>query len=342
MRPAPLPSSVLLTGASGVIGGLIGPALLAAGVSLRVLVHRRRPVWIPAGAAVDVRTGDVLLPSTLRGVADGCDAVVHAAGRPGFGALDRDRQRRVTVDGTAAMLHEAASAGCGAFALAGYTGTVQERGDAEAVDEMTPPEAAYESPYVRMKMESEAITLEANRPGSFRAMVVAPGALFGPKQRSLLTGLALLFLRRELPFRLLDEAWVAVSGPGDVGSCAVGALARGRGGHRYFATGECLRLGQLYARVQARSGVPAPRRRLPNLLVEELGVLAPVLPPNSFLRDLVLPREFVLHVRRLAPLRNERTRHDLDFVPEPLDALIDGVVREAGLLPGDGSASAAG
>jgi dihydroflavonol-4-reductase len=294
---------------------------------------------------VESRAGDVLTPSTLRGVADGCDAVIHAAGRPGFGALDRDRQRRVTVDGTAAMLHEAASAGCTAFVLAGYAGTVQERGGqeaGEAVDELTPPGAAYESPYVRMKMESEAITLESNRPGTFRAMVVSPGALFGGKPRSLLTGLALLYLRRELPFRLLDDAWIAVSGPRDVGSCLIGALARGRGGHRYFATGECLRLGQLFARLQARSGVPVPRRRLPDLLVEELGVLAPVLPPNSFLRDVVLPREFVLHVKRLAPLRNERTRRELGFVPESLDTLIDDVVRESGLLPGHGAAGTAG
>ncbi|HEU4723850.1 MAG TPA: NAD-dependent epimerase/dehydratase family protein, partial [Candidatus Eisenbacteria bacterium] len=199
MRPASRPQRVLLTGASGAIGGIVGPALLAAGISVRVLVHRRRPSWIPDGAPVEERRGDVLVSATLRGAADGCDAVLHAAGRPGFGALDRDRQRRIHVEGTEAVLHEAESAGARSFALVGYAGTVQERGDGEAVDEATPPPAEYESAYVRMMMESESATLEANRPDVLRTMVVSPGILFGPGLRSPLTELALLFLRQELP-----------------------------------------------------------------------------------------------------------------------------------------------
>lgn len=342
MRPAFRPHRVLLTGASGAIGGIIGPALLAAGIPVRVLVHRRRPTWIPIGADVEERSGDVLVPSTLRGAVDGCDAVLHAAARPGFGALDRERQRRIAVDGTDAVLQEALSAGARLFALVGYTGTVQERGGAEVVDEESPPGAEYESATVRMKMESEVLTLEANRPGTFRTMVASPGILFGPGLKSPLSELALLYLRQELPYRLLESVWLALSGPREVGEGVVAALERGRGGRRYFLTGTCLRLGDLYALLEHRSGVPAPRRRLPDLLVEELGLIAPVLPPHSFLRRLVLPRELVLHLRRLAPLRNERTRAELGITPQPLEELIDGLVREAGVLPRGGAFGAAG
>jgi len=65
-----------------------------------------------------------------------------------------------------------------------------------------------------------------------------------------------------------------------------------------------------------------------------------VLPEHSFLRQLVLPRELVLHLRRLAPLRNERTREELGFTPQPLGDLIDGLVREAGVLPRGGALDA--
>ncbi|MEK7347403.1 MAG: NAD-dependent epimerase/dehydratase family protein [Candidatus Eisenbacteria bacterium] len=337
MRPAFRPHRVLLTGASGAIGGIIGPALLAAGIPLRVLVHRRHPAWIPPGSVVEERRGDVLVPSTLRGAVDGCDAVVHAAARPGFGVLDRDRQRRINVEGTDAALQEAESSGARLFALVGYTGTVQERGDAEVIDEETPPQAEYDSATVRMKMESEALTLESNRPGSFRTMVASPGILFGPGFRSPLSELARLYLRQELPYRLLESVWLALSGPRDVGEGIVAAIERGRGGHRYFLTGACVRMRELYALLGERSGVPAPRRRLPDLLVEELGLIAPLLPPHSFLRRLVLPRELVLHLRRLAPLRNERTRTELGITPQPLEELIDGLVREAGVLPRGGA-----
>src|SRR5262249_7799767 len=91
----------------------------------------------------------------------------------------------------------------------------------------------------------------------------------------------------------------------------------------YFATGACITLGELYERLAQMSGVAAPRRRLPDLLIEELGLLTPVLPPRSFLRSLVLPRELVVHLRRLAPLVNERTRAELEFEPTPLGRTLE-------------------
>ena len=330
MRPLFRPQRLLLTGASGTIGSRIGPALLDAGISLRVLVHRHRPAWIEGRDGVEVRVGDVLAPSTLHGVGDGCDAVVHAAGAPGFGVLDRGRRRRVHVDGTQAMLHEAASAGCRVFVHVGYTGVVQEGGDEACVEEESPPGGNYESDFVRTLMEAETLTLESNRPGVFRTMVASHGVLVGAGLHSPLSGLARSLLHQELPYRFLDDVWLAITGPRDIGAGILAALSSGQGGRRYFLTGAVLRLGEFHARLALRAGVPAPRRRLPDLLVEELGLLTPVLPPNAFLRQVVLPREMVLHLRRLAPLRNERTRAELGFAPEPLEEILEGLVKEAG------------
>ena len=240
------------------------------------------------------------------------------------------------------MLKEASSSGARRFALVGYTGTIQERGDAEIVEEQTPPQAEYESATVRMMMEAEVLTLEANRPDALTTLVASPGILFGPGTRSPLSELATLYLRQELPYRLLENVWLALSGPRDVGEGMGAALERGRGGQRYFLTGACLQLRDLYSRLSERSGVSPPRRRLPDLLVEELGLIAPVLPPHSFLRRLVLPRDLVVHLRRLAPLRNERSRAELGLTPKPLGEWIDGLVREAGVLPAGGAFGAGG
>jgi nucleoside-diphosphate-sugar epimerase len=273
---------------------------------------------------------------SLRGIADGCDVVVHAGTRPGFTRVGRDRQRRINVDGTEAVLRECQSAQAKVFVLLGYTGTIQERGDLSTpVDEETPPEGEYGSASVRMICEAEALVLEANRAGSLRTMVVSPGVLAVPGMPTALGGLIAAFLRRELPYRLLDEVWLALSDGRDVGRCVASAVERGRGGRRYFATGECLRLGRLYERVTRLTGVPPPRRRLPDLLVEELGMLTPVLPPQSFLRQLVLPRALVLHLLRLAPLGNALTRAELGFVPGSLDDLLLRFARAEGVLAGD-------
>jgi hypothetical protein len=53
-----------------------------------------------------------------------------------------------------------------------------------------------------------------------------------------------------------------------------------------------------------------------------------VLPRRSFLRQLVLPRELVLHLERLAPVRNARTRAELLFDPTPLRATLAAMIEE--------------
>jgi len=333
MREPYLPERILLTGATGTIGRLVLPALASIGAPIRALQHRTA-LAADVPRIEEVRHGDLARPESIRGLADDCDVVVHAAGQ-GHESLDRERARRVNVEGTRAVLREAQSARSKVFLLLGYTGTVQERSDQTlSVNEETPPDAEYELESVRSMYEAEAMVLEANRTGGLRTMVVSPGAILSPGIPTMLGGVVSAFLKRELPYRLLDDVWLAISDGNDVGRCARSAVSLGRGGRRYFATGECVRWGDLYERLERVSGVPAPRRRIPDLLVEELGLLAPVLPPHSFLRQVVFPRELVLHLKRLAPVSNARTREDLAFEPAPLDDLLAAFARAEGLLVG--------
>jgi dihydroflavonol-4-reductase len=336
MRAPFRPSRILISGATGTIGRSLLPSLQSFHVPLRVLQHqtsanglfgKRAAREESADAPVEIVRGDLARAASLRGIAEGCDVVVHAAARTGFASLARDVQRRVNVAGTEALLSEAQSAGAKVFVLIGYTGTVQEREDpSRPVNEDTPPEARYVSEYVRMKFESEVMVLEANRSGGMATMVVSPGVLAQPG--TILGGFVKAFVTRELPFRLLSDVWLATTGGNDVGRCVAAAIEGGRGGRRYFVTGDCVRLGQVYELLAELSGVPVPRRKIPDLLVEELGLLTPVLPRQSFLRQLVLPRELVLHLKRLAPVDNARTRAELGFTPTPLRTALSAMIEE--------------
>ncbi|HYQ88914.1 MAG TPA: NAD-dependent epimerase/dehydratase family protein [Candidatus Binatia bacterium] len=329
MRPPYQPRRILVTGATGTIGRALWPSLAGFQVPIRALAHRRSVKSALAQPLVEIVPGDLGHPGSLRGVAEGCDVVVHAAARTGFGSAARAAQRRVNVAGTEALLDEAKSSGARLFLFIGYTGTVQECEDpGPPVDEDTPPGGRYESDYVRMKFEAEVLVLEQNRPEGMTTMVVSPGVLAQPGSNTILGGFVRAFLTRELPFRLLSEVWLAVTDGSDVGRCVASAIERGRGGRRYFATGESIRLGELYDLLAELSGVPAPRRRLPDLLAEELGLLTPVLPRQSFLRQLVLPRELVLHLERLSPVRNARTRAELLFDPTPLRSTLAAMIEE--------------
>jgi hypothetical protein len=95
--------------------------------------------------------------------------------------LDRDRQRRIMIGGTEAMLREARRPRvdlhpdwlhgdrAGARTLDG------RRGRGDAARRRVRPES------VRIQYEAEAMVLEANRAGSFRTMVVSPGVLASPR-----------------------------------------------------------------------------------------------------------------------------------------------------------------
>jgi uncharacterized protein YbjT (DUF2867 family) len=103
-------STILVTGASGFVGGHVVPALLGAGQRVVAMVRseaagRRVLDRLPAAdrANVEVRTGDVTRPASLGAAVEGVDAVVHLV------AIPRDFKRGaelrlVNTEGTRALV----------------------------------------------------------------------------------------------------------------------------------------------------------------------------------------------------------------------------------------------
>src|SRR5512134_3193427 len=97
---------ILVTGATGYIGGRLIPRLVAAGHPVRALARdpRRIPTALrelrgPGGASVEPAAGDVLLPETLHGALAGVTVayyLVHSmttAAGDGFAERDREAAR---------------------------------------------------------------------------------------------------------------------------------------------------------------------------------------------------------------------------------------------------------
>ncbi|MFC8349620.1 NAD-dependent epimerase/dehydratase family protein [Streptomyces sp. NPDC057280] len=86
---------VLVTGASGYIGGAVARALLAAGHRVTGLVRDPSRAAGLAAAGADLRTGDMLRPETYAPLVQDVDAVVHAAQLRFTGRLTEARIRRI-------------------------------------------------------------------------------------------------------------------------------------------------------------------------------------------------------------------------------------------------------
>lgn len=149
---------VLVTGGTGVVGHASVTALIAHGHTVRLLSrHAERDArrW---PARVEPFPGDVGRPDTLRGAADGCDAVLHVVGIVSESPPDITFER-VNVDGTRQMLAETERAKVGKFIYVSSLGA--ERGS---------------SPYHRSKLRAEQLVQRFH--GGW--VILRPGNVYGP------------------------------------------------------------------------------------------------------------------------------------------------------------------
>jgi UDP-glucose 4-epimerase len=132
-------TSLLLTGASGLVGSRLLPRLTAAGFTCRALV--RSDVALPDG--VTAVRGDLDDPASLPSAVKGVDAVVHLAAL--FRTGDEDAIRRANLDGTRHLIEAVAAHAPAARFVMASTGNVY---DATASrpgreDDLCSPTAAY-------------------------------------------------------------------------------------------------------------------------------------------------------------------------------------------------------
>lgn len=172
-----LPGTVLVTGATGFLGGHLCAALLARGVAVRGLVRGAGARLPPGAVPVQARGLDDVagLSAAVRGV----QGVVHLAAhvhRPAAGGDDA-AFHRVNVEGTRTLLREAITAGVRDFVFASSVKAVGERSEAPW-DESTP--AVPLDAYGRTKLEAEAIVRSLAEEQGLHAPILRLPLVYGP------------------------------------------------------------------------------------------------------------------------------------------------------------------
>jgi nucleoside-diphosphate-sugar epimerase len=284
---------ILITGATGFLGGNLTRRLLRMQTPVRILARD------PAAARQFVERGAELIvgaitdATALRRALEGVTVVYHLAGRLFIPGTPEDEYRTTHIEGTRLLLDRCAEAPtsprivqCSTTGVLGVTGN-------QPVDETAPyrPTNTYEA----SKMEAERLVRERIAHG-YPAVIVRPGLVYGPGDLHLLGFFRAI--QRGL-FRPIGRApvWLHPIYIDDM----IDALARC--GQDLLAIGECFHiagrepvtLATLAATIAASLGVTVPRGHIPMAAASALALAGDLLPAP---------------LRSAAPL----TRSRLDFL----------------------------
>ncbi|SDQ22496.1 NAD(P)-dependent oxidoreductase [Quadrisphaera sp. DSM 44207] len=266
---------VLVTGASGLLGGAVAAALVARGDDVTTL--QRRPSGV--AEARDVR-GSLADADVVARAADGADAVVHLAAKVALSGPEAEYVA-VNVEGTRAVLEAARRAGARRFVQVSspsvaHTGTALVGAGADPAD----PQHAR-GPYARTKAAAELVALAADAPG-FAVVAVRPHVVWGPGDTQLVERVVTQARRGRMVVvgdgaALIDTTWIE-----DAAAAIVAALDRaaddGVHGRAFVvSSGQPRTVAELLSRMALAGGAPPPSRQVPLPVARAAGGLVEAL-----------------------------------------------------------------
>jgi nucleoside-diphosphate-sugar epimerase len=155
---------VLVTGATGFIGREVTRQLAAAGRRPRVVVRRPNRASLLDGLDIEAVHADLLVPDTLARAVEGCDAIIHLAGRAVFEPADR--LVPTFVDGTRALADAAELAGAHRFVFG--SSLLVHGPSLEPVTAETVPDPRIDYGRIKLQMERELAARPALSVASIR------------------------------------------------------------------------------------------------------------------------------------------------------------------------------
>lgn len=249
---------VLVTGASGMLGGAVARVLADRGDDV-VLMQRR-----PSTVGLPERLGDLRDPAAVRAAVQGMDGVIHLAAKVNVvGAWDD--YVATNIEGTRVLLAAAKAAGVSRFvqvsspsvAHAGHSLVGAGVGPAD-------PDTARGF-YSRSKAAAELLTL-AEHSAEFSVIAVRPHLVWGPGDTQLIARIIERGRAGRLALVGSGSALIDTTYVDNAADAIVAALdnADTAGGSAYVVSnGEPRPVAEILSSVCAAAGVPGPRVRVP-------------------------------------------------------------------------------
>jgi len=176
---------ILVTGATGLVGSHFAEQACQRGLKVRALCRTDAATELLREWGTEIVDGDLGRRESLKKACDGATVIVHCAAKVGDWGRTED-YRRINVTGTRSLLDTALESGTlqrwiQISSLGVYEGT-----DHYGTDETTLPDTAGIDGYTLTKVESEQLVMEYIRHHQLPAVILRPGFVYGPRDRTVL------------------------------------------------------------------------------------------------------------------------------------------------------------
>jgi nucleoside-diphosphate-sugar epimerase len=265
--------TVLVTGASGLLGGAVARVLVARGHTVRTL--QRRPSGV-AGAH-DV-AGSITDPTAVAAALDGVDSVVHLAARVSLAGPAQEFDT-VNIGGTTVLLDAAERAGVTRFVQVSSPSVAHGGSSLVGVGAEAADPAHARGDYARTKAAAELLALDRDRgdlPEGMSVVAVRPHLVWGPGDTQLVERVLDRAARGRLPLldhggALIDTLYVDNAADGIAAALDRAPDVHGRA---YVLTnGEPRTVADLLTGICRAGGVRPPAWRVPAGLARTAGGL---------------------------------------------------------------------
>jgi dihydroflavonol-4-reductase len=268
---------VLVTGATGFLGGWLVKRLLAEGHDMRIIKRASSSLEELEGLKLDIVSGDVTDANSLLNACRGVDTVFHLAGLIGYSRLQREAMHAVNVVGTKNVID--ACRACQVRKLV-YLSSVVAIGasfDKVPLNETSPYNIAHlRLGYFDTKYEAEALIRSAVLEGHVDAVMINPSTIYGPADAKKGSRSVQLKVARG-KFPLYPPGGVSIVSVDDVIDAVMAVWVRGKPAERYIISGENLLLKDVFDQIAALAGVKPPFIPFPRPAIFALGAVGDVL-----------------------------------------------------------------
>jgi dihydroflavonol-4-reductase len=316
---------VLVTGATGFLGGWLVKRLLAEGLEVRIIKRANSSLEELEGLKLEIFNGDVTDKESLLQATKGVDTVFHLAGLIGYSRAQRSAMERVNVEGTRNVIDACEANSVRKLVHLSSVVAIGASFDKKPLNENSDFNVSHlHLGYFDTKHDAEVLIRDAVKAGRIDAVMINPSTIYGPadaKKGS--RGVQLKVARGKFP--VYPPGGVSIVSVDDVVDAIMAVWKKGRPAERYIVSGENLLLKDVFDQIAGFAGVKPPTLPLPRPAIFALGKVGDFLEARGKKGPINTENAWTSVLYHW--FENEKAKKELGLNPKPASYALEQSVR---------------